>query len=256
MTALLAALLLSASPACGLPPLRPGPLPFREGERLSFDLDVMGVMKAGTLRAVVEPFVAGGALVPVRVRLQNTSVFAKVRRVRGQATSWFDARTLQPDRYRDDVDEDGVRKSTEVKLRGQPAQVAFSWQLGDKKGVTRFPRQAEALDLVTFLYYVRAAAAKPDQPYCFDLAANRRFWRVRMTMARGTERVDTEAGSFETVRFDAVAERADKPGAKRPFHVWIGTDARHLPVAAVSEIDLGPVRAMLQRAATPLQAGE
>ncbi|HZZ83511.1 MAG TPA: DUF3108 domain-containing protein [Anaeromyxobacteraceae bacterium] len=256
MTVLLAALLLSASPACALPPLRQGTLPFREGERLTFDLDVMGVVKAGTLRASVEPFVAGGALVPVKVRLQNTSVFAKVRRVKGQAVSWFDARTLRPDRYRDDVDEDGVRKSTEVKLAGQPEQVALSWQLGARKGVTRFARQADALDLVTFVYYLRAADPRPGQQYCFDLAANRRFWHVKATLAAGTEKVETEAGPFQTVRLDAVAERADKPGAKRPFHLWFSTDARRLPVAAVSEIDLGPVRAMLRGVATPLQAGD
>ncbi|BDG07115.1 DUF3108 domain-containing protein [Anaeromyxobacter paludicola] len=256
MTALLAALLLSAPPACGLPPLRPGALPFREGERLSFDLDVMGVVKAGTLRATVEPATSGGAVIPVRARLQNTSVFAKVRRVKGQAMSWFDARTLRPDRYRDDVDEDGVRKSTEVRLAGQPAQPSLSWQFGDKKGVTRFERQAEALDLVTLVYYLRAADPRPGTTYCFDLVANRRYWHVKATLAPGTEKVDTEAGSFQTVRLDAVAERADKIGARRPFHLWYSTDARRLPVAAVSEIDLGPVRAMLHAVATPLQAGE
>ena len=42
--------------------------------------------------------------------------------------------------------------------------------------------------------------------------------------------------------------RADAPTARRPLHVWIATDARRTLVAAVSEIDLGPVSATLSRA--------
>jgi hypothetical protein len=58
--------------------------------------------------------------------------------------------------------------------------------------------------------------------------------------------VDAPAGKFETLRLDAVARRADRPDAPaRPVHLWLSSDARRLLVAAVSEVDIGPVRAML-----------
>jgi hypothetical protein len=41
--------------------------------------------------------------------------------------------------------------------------------------------------------------------------------------------------------------RADQPAARRPIHLWLSTDSRRLLVAAVGEIELGPVRAMLAR---------
>jgi hypothetical protein len=70
---------------------------------------------------------------------------------------------------------------------------------------------------------------------------------VRGAVAGKTERVDTPVGKLETIRLDAEARRAgapaDAPG--RPVHLWISTDARRLLVAVVSEIDAGPVRAML-----------
>jgi len=60
------------------------------------------------------------------------------------------------------------------------------------------------------------------------------------------ERVETPAGRFDTVRIDATTRRADRPNDRpRPLHVWFGTDTRRLPVAIVSEVDIGPVSATL-----------
>ncbi len=60
MLALLAALSFAAAPSCGLPPLRNGPLPFAPGELLAYDVDVLGVVRAGTLTVGVEPPISRG----------------------------------------------------------------------------------------------------------------------------------------------------------------------------------------------------
>jgi hypothetical protein len=72
---------------------------------------------------------------------------------------------------------------------------------------------------------------------------------MRATVVPGTERVESPAGTFQTIRIDAVLTRADGTGGKRPVHLWFSTDERRLPVAVVSEVDLGPVRAILSRMA-------
>ena len=59
------------------------------------------------------------------------------------------------------------------------------------------------------------------------------------------EPVEVPAGRHHPWRLEATARRADGQGASRPLWVWITTDARRLPVAAVSEVDLGPVSAKL-----------
>lgn len=239
-----------AAGGCGLPPRAPGEPPFRPGETLAFDLDVMGMVKAGTVTVTVEPPISRGTLLPLRARVKNTSVFAKARRVRGYALSWVDASTLRPQRYRDDVEEDGVRKTTDTRL-DRPGPVVMTWRLGDQQGTTTAARQGEVLDLVSTIYYLRAARLEPGAALCFDLVANRRVWRFSGTVAAGREKVDTAAGSFDAVRVDATLTRADGEGRPRPVHFWFGRDARRLPLAAVSEIDLGPVRAMLARAVAP-----
>ncbi len=254
IAAVLVAMALAAAPApaaapparCGLPPLRDVPRPFRVGEVLSYDFDVMGIVKAGTLTATVEPPILRGSLLPLRARVRSTSVFAKVRRVRGFALSWVDVRDLRPQRYLDETDEDGVRKTTDTRL-DVTGPITMQWAFGDRKGTSTLERERDVMDLLSFVYYLRAAALVPQQEICVDLVANRRFWRLRGAVAPGTERVQTPAGSFDAVRFDAVLTRADGSGGKRPVHFWYGRDERRLPLAAVSEIDLGPVRAVLSR---------
>jgi hypothetical protein len=255
----LAAAALAAAP-CGLPPLRDGPPPWRPGEELAWDVDVMGIVKAGTLSVSVEPPMFRGAVIPLRARLRNTSVFAKVRRVRAVAHAWVDARTLRPQRYRDDAEEDGVRRTTDVRLDAPGPKVVVTWTHGDERGAREFERKGEVLDLLSAVYYLRAAQLAPGAPICFDLVANRRYWRFEGTLAPGTERVETPAGTFEALRLDATLTRLPTAGdaqvRTRPLHLWFSDDARRLLVAGVSEVDLGPARALLARGAKPQERVE
>ena len=258
MTALaaLAAVALVAGPQagapapCGLPALRETPAPFRPGETLTYDVDVMGMVKAGTLTLAVDPPMTGGSLLPLRARFRNTSVFAQMRKVRGHALSWVDAVTLRPQRYRDDAEEDGVRKTTDTRL-DQPGPATMSWAFGERTGTSTLERRGEVLDLVSMMYRLRASRLAPGDRLCFDLVANRRFWRLTGTVSEKSERVESAAGIFDAWRLDATLARAEGPGAPRPVHLWFSTDDRRLPVAAVSEIDVGPVRAMLSRVSGP-----
>jgi hypothetical protein len=247
VAAALSALLLAAEP-CGPPALRPGPLPWRTGEVLQYDLDVMGMVKAGTLAFEAGKPMFDGTQIPLRARVKNTSIFAKVRKVAGSAISWVDAKTLLPERARDDVLEDGVRKVSDARMRADPAAVTIETEYGGEKGSTRYTRQGgDVLDALSAAYYLRAADLKPGQELCFDVVGLRRLWRFQGKVAAKPESVDTAGGNFDTLRIDGTIERADKPGAKRPLHVWISTDPRRVLVGAVSEIDLGPVSALLAR---------
>jgi hypothetical protein len=239
---------LAAPGECGLPALA-ALRPFQPGEVLQFDVDVMGVVKAGTLQLSVERPILGGTQLPLRARVRNTSVFAKVRRLKAAGFSWVDATTLRPQRFRDEMEEDGLRKSTDVRLDRPGPNLAMAWTRGDQRGRTEMARgHAVVLDLISALYYLRAAELRPGAAFCFDLFGNWRLWRLTGSVASRSEVVEAPAGSFEVLRLDARLVRADDPSRTRPLHLWISTDARRLLVAAVSEVDLGPVRAMLARA--------
>ncbi|HYQ80855.1 MAG TPA: DUF3108 domain-containing protein, partial [Anaeromyxobacteraceae bacterium] len=196
----------------------------------------------------VQPSMFQGTQIPVRGRLRNTSVFAKVRRIEGVALSWMDARTLVPERYRDEIVEDGVPKFSDARLRATPGEVTIENRYGEKTESSTFQREGEVLDVLAGAYYLRAADLRPGQALCFDLVATRRYWRVRGTVAPKPERVESEVGLHDTLRVDLTVTRADKPEVRRDLHVWIATEPRRYLVAAVTEIDLGPVRLMLAKA--------
>ncbi len=245
--ALASLLVVAAADPCGLPALRPGPLPWRPGEVLHFDLEVMGMVKAGTMSMEAGRPMFGGTQIPLKARVRNTSIFAKIRRIVGTAMSWVDAKTLLPERARDDVLEDGVKKVSDTRIRGGSATVTIETQFGDEKGATRHERQGEVLDALSAAYYLRAADLKPGQEICFDVVGLRRYWRFRGKVSSKPERVDCPGGLFDTLRVEGTIERADKPGATRPLYVWISTDPRRVLVGAVSEIDLGPASALLSK---------
>ena len=244
--AALASLLVAADP-CGLPALRPGPLPWRTGEVLQFDLEVMGMVKAGTMSMEAGRPMFDGTQIPLKARVKNTSVFAKIRRIVGTAFSWVDAKTLLPERARDDVLEDGVKKVSDARIRGDQPAVTIETDFGGQKGSATYERQGQVLDALSAAYYLRAADLKPGQELCFDVVGLRRFWRFRGKVAVKPERVDCAGGLYDTLRVEGTIERADRPGAKRPLYVWISTDPRRILVGAVSEIDLGPASALLSR---------
>lgn len=232
---------------CGLPPIAAGAeRPWRTGETLTFDLDVLGMVKAGTMQLSVERPMSGGKVVPLRARARTDASVAQLKRFAGVALSWIDAETLLPERYRDETEEDGTRKVSDAHIRPAGPELVIEHRFGEKAGKTAYPRRREVLDALSTLAYLRAARLEPGDRFCFDLVANRRFWHLEGRVAAKAERVDTPAGRFDTFRVDATTRRVDRPGDRpRPVHLWFTRDARRLLVAVVSEVDVGPVRAML-----------
>ncbi len=249
MIAPLLALALAAGPAapgCGLPPLAPGDRPWRVNETLTYDLSLLGVVKAGTMQLTVEQPMSGGKVIPLRARAKTVQTAATLQPVVGVALSWVDASTLRPERYRDEAQEGGVHKVSDTRLSPPGPEIVIETRYGDKPGKTAYPRERDVLDALSALYFLRAARLAPGDRFCFDLVGNRRFWRLEGTVAAKHEKVETPAGKFDTIRVDAATHRVDRPGdPPRPLHLWFGSDARRLPVAIVSEIDLGPVSATL-----------
>ena len=231
---------------CTLPTLAPGDRPWRTGETLTFDLDVLGMVKAGTLQISIERPMSGGKVIPLRARARTDAAVANVKKFAGVALSWIDAETLLPERYRDETEEDGVRKVSDARLLPAQEELTIETRYGDRTGKTSYPRERPVLDALSTLTYLRAAKLAPGERFCFDLVANRRFWRLEGQVAARTEKVDTPAGRFDTFRVDASTRRVDRPGDRpRPIHLWFTKDGRRLLVAVVSEVDLGPVRAIL-----------
>ena len=188
---------------------------------------------------------SGGAVLPLAGRARNTARFGPLQRMIAVGLSWIDARSLRPERYREEADEDGRRRVSDTRLAPPGPTVTMELVDGVQTGRATFERRGEALDALSALYYMRSARLEPGARFCFDMVGNGKYWRVEGQVAARPEPVEVPAGKFQAWRLEGTARRADGQGKSRPLWLWLGTDARRLPVAAVSEVDLGPVSAKL-----------
>lgn len=231
----------------GLPVLR-SPLAFKPGELLEFDMDAMGA-KAGKLTMRVQR-PANGSL-PVLVEAQTNTLFSKVRRVRGSATSYLHPKTLRPSRYTEEAVENEQRRKVNVDFGAQDKSVKVDYQIGDRpKGHFDYAFDKDGLDVAGAIYLIRQLPMKKDLPVCFDVYGIRRMWRMTATVVE-REHVSLPLGEFDAWHLAGTAVRLDRPSQTREVHVWITDDDRRLPLAAVGAIDLGAVRLTLSSVKRP-----
>jgi hypothetical protein len=243
----LLALALAADP-CGLPAPTPGVSPFTTGETASYDLDLFGLARVGALElSAARPSpLSGGKVVPLRARARTDPSISNLLRLTAVAFSWVDARTLLPERYREEADENGVRKVSDARLAPPGPTLDLAFEMGGQKSAAHHPREGTALDAVSAVFYLSAARLAGGDRLCFDLVARGRVWRVQGTVAPRAERIDTVLGKVEALRIDARASLADRPQeAPHQMHVWFTTELPRRFLVAVGEVDLGPVKVTL-----------
>jgi hypothetical protein len=217
LLALLLAGAPAAAPACGLPQV--GPPPFGPGEVLSMDVGLLGAIRVAEVKFSVERHMSAGAVLPLAGRVRNLARFGPLQHLVAVGRSWVDARTLRPERYREESEEDQRRRSTDAKLQPPAAQVVLDQRDDARTGQVRFERQGEVLDALSAIYFFRAAKLVPGERYCFDMLGNGKYWRVEGTLAAHPEPVEVPAGRFECWRLEGTARRADGKGSPRPL--WL-----------------------------------
>ncbi|AKU91219.1 DUF3108 domain-containing protein [Vulgatibacter incomptus] len=222
-------------------------LPWEAGERLSFEIDVMGA-SAGNLVLIAMPPVGKGTSqeLPFRSLAASNSFFSKVRRVRGRSTSYVRAKDFHPRRYEEETNEGGVLRSAQVVFTrpSDGSLMKVDWLRDKEKGHANLRYQNDAFDPVSAAYMMRTLDFREGQSLCFDSYGIRKLWRLKGKVV-GLEEVRVPAGTFQAWHVEGLAVRTDDPRSAREIHVWITNDERRLPVAALGVIDLGAVRAQL-----------
>ena len=230
-----------------LPPARP-PFAFKPGEVLEYELDAMG-MVAGKMTISVRP-VEGGVM-PIHVEAATNTLFSKIRKVTGGATSSLNPRTLRPVRYVEDATENGLRKVSVAKFRAGDHAVDLEWTQGPRTGKAALRYVNDGLDVAGAVFLMRMLPWKQGGKVCVDIFALRRMWRL-VGQVEAREHVSLPLGEFEAWHLSGVAIRTDDPRQRREVHLWVTDDARRLPLAAVGTIEpVGTVRATLKAVTRP-----
>lgn len=236
MLAALALSALVASPGCSLPAA--AARPFQAGERLAYDIDVLGLTQARAVSFEVASDRSAGRL----ALSAESSLRMPFSGARGRARSSIDPTSLLPSTFHDESD--GGRSTTDSQLDREGLAVRVHWAKGARSGMRPYLKGGAVLDVVSALYYLRGVPLAAGLSFCFDAVGGRAYWRLRGRVA-GTERVQAPAGSFEAFRLEGSAARADEPQRSYPIRLWIGADARRLPVRLTAGTALGTIEARL-----------
>lgn len=236
----------SAEQCTPLPAASPE-LPWSPGEKLAYDIDVMGAY-AGKLSLVALPAVGTGRSkeYPLRALAATNSFVSQMKRFRGRATSYVRSRDLHPRRYQEESNEGGLIRTADVVFgkRDEDRRVTVQWTRDKRKG-KRVQRYAhDAFDPIAAAYYLRAIDVAPGQALCFDTYGLRYLWRVFGTV-KGIETVTVPAGTYQAYHFAGTAVRIDNPQRHREVHLWMQADGSRLPLAGTMAMSFGPVRAQL-----------
>lgn len=234
------ALTLTASPACTLP--RPTAEPtWTRGERLTYSVAALGGGRRGS--CVLSATGQG----PVLELAAEGHLSVPLVNVRGSAHSWVGPQTLRPRRFQDELASDGAPRTSHGDFQRPGLAMRVEWTHGTRRGMNAFVKGGPVFDVVSAIYYLRSIDLAPGAGFCFDAAGGGRYWRLSGHRADGEERVDTPAGSFQAIRLEGAAVRADDASVRYPVRLWISADPRRLPLALEVKTSIGPVRASLER---------
>ena len=222
------------------------PIPFGPGETLEFDIDALGA-RAGTMTMQTLPIRDG--VMPLEVSVETNTFFNKVRKVKGIAKSELSPKTLRPAHYFEDAYENEIHRVADVTFKKNKTARLVSTINGQT--YTEDMRWGNDFsDVAGAIHLLRAIPMKEGQFLCYDVYGIRRIWRVWGTVLP-REHVSMPVGEFDTWHLAGEAAPINLPDARREMHVWIGDDAKRLPLAALGMIDFGAVRATLKGYSRP-----
>ena len=231
------ALSLAAPPACALP--RPvADLAWTRGERLTYDIQVLGGLKRGGAVLATTPL---SSWIDLAADAHFSAPFLSFR---GTAHSSIDALTLKPRQFNDQLN-DGTPRTTFSNFLRPGLALRVESTIGGKPSMNAFVKGPRVFDVVSAVYSLRSVDLEPGAAFCFEAVGGRHYWRLNGHRQGGTERIDTPAGSFQAIRHEAVAVQADDASVRHQLRLWISADARRLPVAMELDSRFGVIRGVL-----------
>jgi Protein of unknown function (DUF3108) len=256
-----ALLLLVASPAAAQAPepsaveqvqeavveVARAPAPFTPGEELVYQITALG-MTAGKARISVGLGAErdGVTAWPVVVQARTDALFDSVYTVRDKFVTWWDpesGRVIGADFY---ADEGGKRHRSMSRIdhAGGKAEVLRVREWNGKRSRDSYEVPAGTFDIAGAIFELRRRDLRPGAVEEVDVFTGRKVFKLRCTVER-TEKVKTEAGSFDAVAVRIQLGFDGQFASKRDVRAWFSNDERRVPIRFEAEFALGSIVAEL-----------
>jgi hypothetical protein len=232
-----------------------GTIPFPQGERLQYKVNMLGIDAGEVMLGVGNRSKLGSVpVVPLVGWVRSSAALAKFYPIHDRLEVLVDERTFLPVRVDFKIDEQGNRVEYET-VYNQAGKFILTTRKrsGEKDLVRNFTPAREVFDAMSSIYAARRMNLTPGLAFSYYVWDGRRERLISVKVV-GQEKVWTEVGWFDTMRVDLVArvtggfiDKKDLDGAEQKGSAWIGLDPQRTPVKVLTPTRLGDATGVLVR---------
>lgn len=232
-----------------------GTIPFPQGERLQYKVNMMGIDAGEVMLGVGNRSKMGIVpVVPLVGWIRASAALAKFYPINDRLEVLVDERTFLPVKVDFKLDEQGNKVEYET-VYNQPGKFILTTRSkqGEKDLVRNFSPSREVFDAMSSIYAARRMDLKIGLAFSYFVWDGRRERLISVKVV-GNEKVWTEVGWFDTVKIELIAEvtggfieknELDSPPQKGA--AWIGLDPQRTPVKVITPTRLGDATGILVR---------
>jgi hypothetical protein len=227
---------------------RERPVPFRVGEKLTFDVSWSSYLTAGTVSiAVQEKRPSFNSLAYYIVaEARPTTLLSKLYTLYYKMDTLLDAYTLLPQRG-SLYSEEGRRHRYTITQFDHAARRASFERRTETSWKSDFQVSPVVQDALSALYVIRAVTLKAGDRMTMPISDNGGTFRAQLSVA-GTERVKAPIGEMNAWKVSATVSDEANRQVGRPMTFWISDDARRLPVKVQLDLAVGSFVVALRQA--------
>ncbi|GMV40462.1 MAG: hypothetical protein AMXMBFR64_21780 [Myxococcales bacterium] len=226
--------------------------PFRSGERLTYDITVLGAVAGRGTLSVGKPRTWNGVeVLPVHGMMASHGFWDNVYRVRNRMLSLMPRQGAYPLHTEMSLDQNGA--SRDMSLDFDPATGQLRGERSENKGETKKVTAkvpAFTQDALSWFYHLRSRTLTTGSGFSFKGYSGKFVYTVYCRIGE-VEEVWTRVGMLPAYRIEADIRRDGNKDFRRNVTFWIGNDADHLPIKMSFDFTVGRVEGILTSAVLP-----
>lgn len=220
-------------------PIREHSLPFRPGEKLTYEISWSNLVQAGT--AVLEVGKAETSAGTPAYRCVSTAkssgFLSRFYKVSDTVISVIDGHTLSSLSFRLDQNHGKRHKQREMLFNHEKGIVSV---VSNGQHST-FAIPEDVQDPLSSLYSVRTRKDfMVDKPIILNVHEDGKTWAVEV-QTLGREKIKTVLGEFNTIKLKTYPRYEGVFQNKGEIFIWLTDDARKIPVLMKSTISIGSI---------------
>jgi len=227
-TATLLVLLALVAPAAAL---EPG---FSPGEQIDFSVEYLSIRTAEARITVGRP---EGPVWPVICQLRTDGI-AKFLDIREHLVAYWDTDAHLTRGSDLSAIEVGDRHVDTARYDHEMGKATIKIQRRGRTSIDTYPIPGDVQDIAGAVLWLRLQPLEDAGRYEIPVFSTQRIFTLRADVV-SRERIETPAGTFETVKVQVQTGFEGNFSTKRDTFVWFSDDSRHVPVRLSAEFAVG-----------------